>query len=115
LRFLLGLRRSSSCGRDCAEGAVGTQTRNPGIRIVSRDPGRGWFFCKDSAYCIHIFFPPPFSPVLGWFLQSKWHFFSFPPGSSFFSPPARASILTCTADGLQYASKGFHACMAVGP
>jgi hypothetical protein len=26
LRFLLGLRHSSSCGRDCADGAVGTES-----------------------------------------------------------------------------------------
>ena len=34
LRFLLGLRRSSSCGRDCADGAVGTQTRESGLTLV---------------------------------------------------------------------------------
>jgi hypothetical protein len=34
LRFLLGLRRSSSCGRDCADGAVGTQTRGSGLALV---------------------------------------------------------------------------------
>ena len=31
LRFLLGLRRSSSCGRDCADGAVGTGTQESGL------------------------------------------------------------------------------------
>jgi hypothetical protein len=34
-RFLLGLRRSSSCGRDCADGAVGAQTRGSGLSLVA--------------------------------------------------------------------------------
>jgi hypothetical protein len=31
---IFDLRRSSSCGRDCADGAVGTQTRESGLSLA---------------------------------------------------------------------------------
>ena len=38
LRFLLGLRRSSSCGRDCADGLL--EVVCMATAFISRDPGR---------------------------------------------------------------------------